>query len=60
MALARLTLSPVTALSRRERLMLGAGLTALSLVARVAERHDRRHGRRRFIPTQYAPAPTGR
>jgi hypothetical protein len=41
------------ALSRRERLVLGVGVTVLSRVARLAERldrHDRRHGRRPPTP----------
>jgi hypothetical protein len=51
---ARPTLSTVDALSRRERLALGVGLTMLSRVAQLAgrlDRHDRRHGR--WPPTSY-------
>jgi hypothetical protein len=41
------------ALSRRERLVLGVGVTVLARVARLAERldrHDRRHRRWPAIP----------
>jgi hypothetical protein len=38
------------ALSRRERLVLGVGLTVLSLVARLVERLDRHHRRHRRWP----------
>jgi hypothetical protein len=42
------------ALSRRERLLLGVGLTVLSLVARLAEYLDPHHRDRRWSTTRDA------
>jgi hypothetical protein len=54
------------ALSRREPLVLGVGLTVLSLVARLAEcldphhHRDRRWSTTRVLATQYPHKPTRR
>jgi hypothetical protein len=50
------------ALSRRERLLLGVGLTVLSLVARLAECFDRgtATGGGPLLATQYPHKPTRR